>query len=176
MEEKQQDQLAEIDAMSKVAEAVRGLSQESVRRVLSWAADSYGISTVGETKLNRQSTWVDNSQPDSSNSIPNFEDVADLFAIASPATEPDKALVVGYWLQYIEGKSDFDSQSVNRVLKDMGHSISNITAAFTSLKGRKPQLAMQTKKAGSSQQARKRYKLTLAGKTAVENMLAPSSD
>lgn len=176
MEEKQENQLAEINAMSKVAEALQGLPQESVRRVLLWAADSYGVSPAGKAKFNRQELGGDDFQPDAAISIPSFEDVADLFSLASPATEPDKALVVGYWLQYIEGKTDFDSQSVNRVLKDMGHSIGNITAAFTSLKGRKPQLAMQTKKSGSSQQARKRYKLTLAGKTAVENMLAPSSD
>ena len=81
--------------------------------------------------------------------------------------------MIGYWFQFRESLAEFDSQKVNSQLKHMGHGVTNITSAFTSLKEQKPALVMQTKKAGKSQQARKRYKLTSAGKQAVEAMLKP---
>jgi len=56
-------------------------------------------------------------------------------------------------------------------LKNLGHPIANITSAFNNLKARKPATVMQLKKAGTTKQARKTYKLTLAGKSAVEAMV-----
>lgn len=67
--------------------------------------------------------------------------------------------------------SDFTSQEVNSELKNLGHGVTNITSAFSSLMKRKPALAMQTAKSGATQQARKRYKLTHAGRTAVQSMI-----
>jgi hypothetical protein len=43
--------------------------------------------------------------------------------------------------------------------------------ALNSLIAKKPQLVIQTRKSGSSQQARKKYKLTNEGLNKVERML-----
>jgi hypothetical protein len=103
---------------------------------------------------------------------PKFGSLAELFnAAGSPKPQSDKALVAGYWLQVCNGADSFDGFSANKELKQLGEGIGNITNAIEALKGQKPALALQLKKSGSSQQARKTYKLTVAGIQAVENMI-----
>ena len=82
-------------------------------------------------------------------------DIAELYAAAAPESEFDKALVAGYWFQFVDGRPEFGSQEINSALKNLGHPIKNITSAFDSLKSRKPASVMQVKKSGSSRQARK---------------------
>jgi hypothetical protein len=60
---------------------------------------------------------------------------------------------------------------VNKELKNLGEGILNITSALDALKAQKPALALQLKKAGKSRQARKTYKVTVAGLKFVENMI-----
>ena len=60
---------------------------------------------------------------------------------------------------------------MNKKLKDLGYRVSNITTAFNGLINRRPQLVIQTKKSGTSKQARKLYRLTTEGQRAVERML-----
>lgn len=79
--------------------------------------------------------------------------------------------MVSYWFQFIKGDADIDSQSVNTELKHLGHGVGNITQAFAGLIARKPQLVIQTKKEGKTQQARKKYRVTQEGKKAVDAML-----
>ena len=85
--------------------------------------------------------------------------------------ESEKALVGGYWIQKCEGVSTFESATVNRELKQLGHAVVNITSAFDYLKDQKPALAVQTAKSGKSKQARKKYMITKAGEKYVERMI-----
>jgi hypothetical protein len=64
-----------------------------------------------------------------------------------------------------------EAQAVNTRLKDLGHGVGNITRAFEALKDEKPALIVQTKKEGSTQQARKKFRVTAEGKKKVEGML-----
>ncbi len=70
-----------------------------------------------------------------------------------------------------QGADSFDSQSANTALKNLGHAIANITMALGALIKQKPALVLQTKKSGKSRQARKTFKLTVAGIKAVEDMI-----
>jgi hypothetical protein len=79
--------------------------------------------------------------------------------------------VVCYWLQEINESKGIDARVVNDELKHLGHGIGNITRAFDRLKRSRPQLVIQTKKAGTTKQARKTYKMTVEGKSAVEQLL-----
>ena len=97
--------------------------------------------------------------------------MADLFSMADLRNDPERALFGAYWLQEIGGQPDFDSASLNRELKHLGHAASNITSALTSLMTKRPQLVVQTRKSGASRQARKKYKLTSAGVQKVKAML-----
>lgn len=173
------DPLKEIQAMQTVAEALGDLTDDAKRRVLEWAADRFTGGTVktggrkGHAKFDSDIESGAGSEEEGED-VHEHRSVADLYTACAPKSDPDRALVVGYWLQFHSGKAEFGSQSVNKELKHLGHGVTNITSAFTSLKDRKPQLVMQTRKSGSSQQARKLYKLTHAGKSAVEAMLKPA--
>ncbi|HWB55126.1 MAG TPA: hypothetical protein VG722_13070 [Tepidisphaeraceae bacterium] len=155
----------EIAAMSAVSKALVGLEQEAVNRVLHWAADRYKV------VLNGTSRKSSGGKADVI-AVQQWDDLASLFAAADPKTDGDKALVVGYWHQIIQGQPDFEAQPVNTGLKHMGHGVTNITVAFSSLMNRKPSLIIQVQKTGSSKQARKKYKLTTAGVAEVERLLS----
>jgi hypothetical protein len=60
---------------------------------------------------------------------------------------------------------------LNTNLKNLGHGLSNVTDALTSLINRKPSFVLQTAKSGKSRQARKKYKLTRAGLDEVRRMI-----
>jgi len=161
--------MAELTAMTEIAKALQPLDSDAVRRVLMWAADRFNATVAintPEVAVESNTGSVENNENNTS-----FEDVADIFAAASPLNDPQKALLVAFWFQNINGQADFESATVNKELKHLGHGVSNITAALSSLMSRKPQLVIQTKKSGSSQQARKRYKLTNEGIKQVERMI-----
>jgi hypothetical protein len=98
-------------------------------------------------------------------------DLASLCDLARPDTDAERALVAGYWLQCTQGQTEFTAQAVNDELKNLGHGVSNITNAFSSLKDQKPALVIQVRKDGTSQQARKKYRVTAEGKKAVDLMV-----
>lgn len=173
------DPLKELDAMKKVAEVLKDLEPDSVRRVVEWTCDHFDVRLK---KLDNQPDKTDHTKEDSSKTnettehhTESYNDVADFYTTASPSTDAEKVLIVTYWKQVYEEAPDVDSYSVNKELKDLGHGIGNVTRAFTTLQKSKPQLALQSRKHGTSQQARKKYRITGEGKKYVENMLTKDS-
>lgn len=161
----------ELGAMKIIAEALDSLDGDTRERVLQWAANRFMPSLENARVIGLHSPVNNNliGTSNSAGSSKQFADLPSLFEAANPSTEVEKALVVGYWCQEIEGSGDFGSQAINTELKHLGHAVSNITAAFTTLiKGK---YVLQIKKSGKSQQARKRYKLTLTGIKKIEEML-----
>lgn len=163
----------ELEAMGSIAKALDKLDNEARERVLQWAANRYISSMVQGKVVGLHNPKASGNHLLSANqpteSKMEFADLPSLFEAANPTTEPEKALVLGYWYQKMQGESDFGSQTINTELKHLGHAVKNITAAFTSLINNK--LVLQIKKSGNSQQARKRYKLTLTGMKKVEEMI-----
>lgn len=101
----------------------------------------------------------------------NYGTFAEFFAAVDPQTEADKALAAGYWIQELEGADSFDALRANKELKHLGHSVGNITVALSALMDLRPALVLQLRKSGSSKQARKTYKVTGAGVTAIKDRL-----
>ena len=156
----------EIQAMSKLAAALAPLDEGAKKRVLSWACEFFGIGGV----ISKIDSPADPGSNDNGLTKTYFaSSAAELFDEADPKTGAEKALVIAYWLQTHEGQDGFSSQSVNTELKNLGHGVANITAAFTDLLDQK--LALQIQKSGKSQQARKVYKLTRKGILQVEAMI-----
>jgi hypothetical protein len=85
-------------------------------------------------------------------------------------------MVVTYWFQVVQGQTDVDSQKVNTELKQLGHGMKNITSAFSELIRERPQLVLQVRKAGSTRQARKRYRLTAEGIKKVKALMSGASN
>jgi hypothetical protein len=153
----------EIKAMSAISSVLEDLETDARARVLYWAMSRYGIDRAGQ---NRFKTPSEGAGPPSS----HYGSFAELFDAAKPNTEREKAMVAAYWLQVCQNAESFQSQSLNDLLKDLGHGIGNITEALNQLKNDRPALLLQLKKSGSSRQARKTYKLTQVGARRVEAM------
>jgi hypothetical protein len=163
----------ELRAMQDVLKAIDGCDEATKMRVISWVAERLGIHALGgRSPRNSAGSSDRSSESTRENKGLGLSTFAELFNAASPSTNPQKALVAAYWLQVSSGQDTFSSQSVNKELQDLGHAIQNVTQAFTQLQDRKPALAIQVKKSGKSQQARKLYKLTYAGVETVNGMLA----
>ena len=159
----------ELQAMIAVEQTVDALEdEESQARVIRWAADRFSVSLKPARRGGGAATedFEEDIDPD------EFGSLADFYDAAGPTTDARKALVVGYWFQFKQAQEKFTAAAVNKELKDLGHAASNITVAFNRLKKRKPALALQLAKSGKSQQARKQYKISQAGKKEVEKMIA----
>lgn len=166
----------EVTAIGKVNEALSGLDPEMQQRVLRWAASKFKV-TVAQTKTPADDDGHDEEEEQEPEpATPDTPtDIALLYDAANPSTEADKALVIGYWLQVIQGNSDWTGFSVNKALNNLGHGVKNITVALSALIDSTPRLVMQTHKSGKAKQARKKYKMTNEGIKRVKQMLAGNS-
>lgn len=160
------DKDLEIKAMSEIANALSVLEPETINRVLKWAFDRYQV------KLSPPIAPLPKERSEKEFVRGEFADFASLFDAVNPQLAIERALVAAYWFQVIESNDDFDSQTLNRELKNLGHPSTNITRDLDILISKTPRLAMQLRKSGSSKQARKTYKLTTEGIRAVERMIA----
>ena len=165
------DQMQELEVWKNLAAELKKLDDAGVKRFLRWAADAFlpkgSVVTTGS---------AGHAEQDTMGVAGKYETLADFYAAANPTQENDKALVVGYWTQVLKEEGDFDAQSINKALKDLGHGVANITSAFDSLMARKPQLVIQTKKSGTTRQARKLYRLTHEGQRSVERMIGGTQE
>jgi hypothetical protein len=174
MEQQIDGELAELDVMRSVAEALGGLDDSAKKRVLKWAVDRFGVLGLGDSQVfaggskTATGTPQNREQPTEHDQYP---DLPALYGAANPKTQSEKALVVGYWFQAIEGQTDLDSQQINTALKNLGHGAANITRALEDLIATRPQAVIQTRKSGTSKQARKKYRLTNEGIGRVKQML-----
>lgn len=165
------DPLIEIEALKTIAEALSPLDEGGRSRVLKWAFDRFlGIRETNFNVEKEAEPGKDRSPAENASAAKQsaYGSIAEFYATVSPDTDADRVLCVSYWFQVICGENDVDAQRINKELKHLGHGISNVTMAFSSLISRKPQLVIQTKKSGNSQQARKRYLVTAEGKKVIE--------
>lgn len=176
MSDSQSDADAEFSAMQTLYTALQPLDDDARSRVVAYIVARLEIALQGGAKLSAPiPTSVEGGEEaaiiQEEKGAPKYSTLAELSDAAQPKSNADKALVAGYWLQICQGADSFDAMSANRELKHLGEAIANITNAIDSLKGQKPALAIQLKKSGKSQQARKVYKITVAGIKAVEAMI-----
>jgi hypothetical protein len=166
----------EFSAIQTVFGALHGLDEQARIRVLEYVSARLGITGVARAapKRSQEPEREETEEPDleqEQDAAPKFGSFAELFDAANPKGASDKALVAGYWLQVCEGTDSFDGFSANKELKHLGQGLPNVTSAIDTLKGQKPALALQLKKSGKSRQARKLYKITVAGIRVVEGMI-----
>ena len=171
MTEEQDDAMAELDATRKVYETLKPLSPDAQERVLHHISGllKMGGGTRRQDEMNEVQEAADIEREEKE--APKFSTFADLFDAAEPKTQAQRALVAGYWLQVCQESESFDGFSANKVLKQLGHGLDNVTIAINALKKEKPALALQIGKSGKTQQARKTYKLAIAGIKSVEAMI-----
>lgn len=165
----------EFAAMQTIYNTLESLDDEARYRVIQYVTARLQISGLASTHHALDpSTSYDNSErdfPKTNTSVSKYGSLAELVDVTQPGTNAEKALVAGYWLQICQGGENFDGFSANKDLKNLGVGIANITNAIDALRNQKPSLTLLLKKSGKSQQARKTYKLTVAGIKAVEDMI-----
>ena len=168
---------AEFGAMHAVYKALEPLDDDARSRVFTYIMARFEIA-VGVAAIPKEANNAENgiSQEGAvtgkdEEEAPKYGSLAELYDASQPKGNSDKALVAGYWLQVCQGAENFDAMSANKELKNLGQGLPNITNAIDALKNQKPALALQLKKSGKSQQARKTYKITVAGIKAVEAMI-----
>jgi hypothetical protein len=167
----------ELSTMTEVIRALSRLDPTAQRRVLSWVSSRLTAQTgvSGEdAPVHRERGDVpaerEVSVPKSSSS--DFQFPAELFDAARPRTDTEKALVLAYWFQVCQSQPSFSSRQVNDELKHIGYGVSNITRALDTLSAVKPALVIQLEKAGKTQQAQKKFKVTHEGLKRVQQLLA----
>lgn len=161
----------EIKAMTTIAKALDDLEDEQRGNVLLYINTRYGSSMPRQRHRGGDGRMYGGDGGQSDYAPDEFDNIGEFFDAANPTTEADRVLVVGYWIQVIDGEEDFESAAVNKHLKNLGHTVSNITRAFDQAMGKTPRLVIQTSKSGSSKQARKKYKVTREGIKRVKKML-----
>jgi len=172
----------EIDAMATVSRALTGLDDQARGRVIRWVSERYGIalasgrasnafagSAGGGSDAREQDDEAGVELPDEGSGWAHF---AELYDAADANTHPEGMLIAAYWVQVVQGRDSFGSFELNKLLKDLGHGVTGTAKVMSTLIAKKPALILQLKKSGKSQQARKTYRLTEAGKKAVAQMLA----
>lgn len=175
----------ELDALQTIARLFEPLDESTRRRVVFWLRDRYvgpSVAMPPRVEYARSATasapaQVAQDKMPTSDAGPigrlsrKFSALPDLFYAASPKTDADKALVVAAWIQETSDEESLEGFKVNRELKHLGHGVSNITRCFDLLMEKQPAEIIQLRKSGSSQQARKTYKVTEAGIRRVAEMI-----
>lgn len=180
----------EIEAMGKVSKALGSLEEEARGRVIRWAAERYGVTLGAAPRRQAAGTGgnggvggfvggelddedeLDDHHNHHDVETPTWDHFAELYHASGASTHPEGMLVAAYWVQVLKKQESFGSLELNKLLKDLGHGVTGTAKVMTTLIAKKPALILQLRKSGKSQQARKTYKLTDAGKKAVEQMIA----
>lgn len=159
-------QLTDLKALETILRTLEPLSQDERERVLRWASEKLGIQQAalgraggGPLKKIAAIDAAFEKHP------AGFQSVGEFLAAASPTSDADRVLCVAVYLQDFSESSDatLSGKQINDELKNLGHGVKNITDSINTLKARKPQHMIQTKKSGKSKQAWKEYRVTRAG-------------
>lgn len=167
----------EFDAISAVHAALLPLDAEARGRVLTYIASLLGIAS--HISVKGPAMGVDSDEDGGTGEDGNtdrgkkrkFDSFAELFDATNPQTQTEMALVAAYWLQVVGSNESFEAQSASKELNNLGHKLANITKSLTELKNLRPAYVLQLKKSGTSRQARKTYKVSVAGIRRVEEMM-----
>ena len=184
MGQQQMTEDLEFEAIQQVYRVLSALDPEAQQRVVNYVCSRLGLgvpstvssisSGLGEPDEHREhDRGAAEDAGASGDEMDNqgFPHLAELFDATHPQTEAEKALVAAYWLQVCGEAESVEGFRVNKELKHLGQGLSNVTRAIDVLKTQKPALMMQLRKSGKSKQARKTYKVTHAGQTAVREMM-----
>lgn len=159
----------ELKALNEITRAIAELDEEQRRNVLLYVNTRYGRQSPPALRGGGRNVVP---AVDAESVSDDYEGIGDFFDAADPETEAERVLVVAYWVQVVEGVEDLGAMQVSKQLKDLGHSVSNITRAFDSMMSQRPRLVIQVRKSGKAKQARKRYRVSREGIKRVQSMLA----
>jgi hypothetical protein len=169
----------ELEALTKINEVIKDLPEDAKVRVVAWLINKYSIhsgqpvntSTYTKSLAVGNSSYGEEDIDGINPTIASFGSAAELLAKCSPKTDNERVLIVAAYIQTKNPNEDLTGYKINHLLKNIGHEVSSINHRVDSLKAKKPQLMIQTKKSGNSKQGRKNYRVTDEGMKTVEGLL-----
>jgi len=162
-------QESELMVMQDVYSSLTSLDKEEQVRVIDWVSKKLQLDQIVKSSNKHP------NKMDSAINIKDFDTAGDIYAAATLSSQSEKVLLIATYLQ--EKTNEFiTGRQINDELKNIGHPISNITSVINSLKNKTPSLMSQMKKSGRTQQAQKKYKVTLEGVRAAKKLLLPADN
>lgn len=170
------EQDIELKTMGIIYDSLKTLDAETQNRVINWVKSKLSLnqvatSQIAATQVSTFPTKALTVGPD----ITAFESAAELISLAPETRDIDKVLIVSAFIQEKFGKTELVGREIQAELHNLGFRVANITSTIGALSKRKPQLMIQVRKEGKSQQAQKKYRVTVAGLNTVKTILAPSN-
>ena len=177
----------EIEVLSKCYDLLSGLDDDVKVRALQWLSSKFHLGQTTLTLPSDVAAMTANggtapagapaaapvAPPTAAESakkgIDAFPSFEAMFKHVRPSSDSEKALVAAVYLQIKRDSSELTSAQVQKELKRIGHRVSNITQAISALVKKK--MMLQLSKEGTSQQARKKYKVTREGVKTVLDVL-----
>jgi hypothetical protein len=166
----------QVGAIAKIVETLEPLEEADRQAVLTYVNHRYAKAIHVRTSaidVGRAESLSSNQDDNRRSAL--FADFPQFFHAFDPQTDVDKALIAGYWIQILQGNDGFESFSANRMLREMGYPIGNITRALDNLMESEPKLVHQVRKSGVTKQARKVFKLTQMGIRKVDEVIRPGT-
>lgn len=164
----------EIIAMQESYNLLKDLEPDAQKRVINWLTGRLNLS--GQIKQKIQNNQESFNGDDINSYFSSYKTLADLFAIANVKSDQDKVLLTASYLQVKNNVPELISREINKELENLGHKVGNITNTISSLMFKKPQLMIQTRKEGKTQQAQKKYKVTIEGLTAAKKLIIKNDE
>ncbi len=188
------EQDIELNVMTKAYKLIKKLGDEEQGRVIQWLAGKFGVpqtglsgridnvslggSTInaalsgsGSAKLGRRSSVeaVGNVEAIVTE-LTNYS-IQGLFERVKTKTDVARVLLVAAYLQERTKGEELGSRAINKELKSVGRGIKNITQTINSLLKKEPSLLVITQKTTTSQQGKKKCRVTPIGLEKVKESL-----
>lgn len=161
----------ELSTLSRCYDLFDSLDDDAKVRAFQWLSNKFKLgqttlTIASETPVSMQSPMVPGvvtqaPKEATPTGVESFNSFEELFKFIKPSSDSEKALVAAVYLQLKKDLSDLTSAQVQKELKRINNRVSNITQAISALV--KKNMMIQLSKEGNSQQARKKYKVTLEG-------------
>jgi hypothetical protein len=103
--------------------------------------------------------------------LKRYKNIENLFLAADIKSVGSRILLAAAYLQEKHEYDEMSSYDINSRLKKLGYGVSNITTAINTLLNKKTPLMMQTKKDGTSKQAKRKFKVTEEGLELAKSFL-----
>ena len=165
------DEDLELKAMQITYSAIKGLDDDAKKRLIDWLIGKFSLGVKKEIAQNFVSNDLrTENYNDIHEILSRSVQIAEIFGQLEPKTDSEKVLIVAAFLQENQGLAELTSRQINDELKHLGHGVSNITTSIGMLINKRPNMMIQTRKEGKSQQAQKKYKVTAEGFKMVMEM------
>lgn len=183
----------EINALSNVYEALKGLNNDQIKRIIDWVTSKFSLdepeafTSPGEAaepfvepvkkrrgrKPGKEKPGVEETKPVAAGikGFMKYDSLKEIFSASTAKRIGAKILLVAAYLQEKENFRELSSYDVSSRLKKIGEEIKNSSVAINGLMSKKPPLLLQTGTQGTSLKSRRKFRVTEEGLRIARNYI-----